>query len=416
MKVIRTYTSLLLAIFITVSVTSCGTVSKPSNLMDNILSATVPSRQIDTVFIESMADVSLKLFKNSITNRENSIISPLSVILALAIIANGADGETLAQIEALLGIGISLTDLNEYLHSYINNLPSTVRSRLKIANSLWFRDDNRRLHIERIFLQINADYYNTEAFTSEFNENTINDINSWVNVNTDGLINEIINNIDPNEVLYIVNTVLFDAIWSEPYVEHDIERDGIFTNIYGESQSVEFMHSKEGLLLDDGMATGFIKTYADGYSFLALLPNIDVPIESYIESLTGAMFMDILANVKNTTVETIMPKFEYEYEIRLNDILKDLGITDAFDHTKADFSNMASMSNGNIYISEVLHKAYIKVDERGTKAGASTMARAEDTSSNPNIIPIVRLNRPFIYAIIDNASALPIFIGTVMLF
>ena len=385
------------------------------DLMSGVSSKSVNGKSADAVFTESMADFSINLFKKSITDKENSLISPLSVMLALAMTANGAGSETLAQMEKLLGGGIPLDELNEYLFSYAGALPSAAKSRLEIANSIWFRNDEDRLQVKPDFLQRNADYYGAAAFSSAFDSQTLNDINNWVKTNTDGMIEKMIETIGDSYVMFLINTVMFDAEWQEVYYKEDI-RKSEFTDINGVAQDVDFMYSTERRYLDDGMAIGFVKPYKSGaYSFAALLPNEGVSIEEYIESLTGAKFLDTLNKAQNATVEASMPKYEYEYGIEMSDALKELGIPDAFDGGKADFSAMATSSNGGIYIDIVLHKTFISVDELGTKAGAATMvAMADGAAMNPGDIKVVRLDRPFVFAIIDNATNLPIFIGTLM--
>ena len=215
-------------------------------------------------------------------------------------------------------------------------------------------------------------------------------------------------------MLYLINAVVFDAEWQTIYNEYNVQI-GDFTDINGIKQNVEFMHSNEYQYLDDGKATGFIKPYVNNnYSFAALLPNENITIEEYIESLTGAGFINTLKNYESETVYASMPKFEYEYEIQMNDALKTLGMPDAFDNNKADFKKMAKSSDGNIYIGEVLHKTYILVDERGTKAGAVTKVEMAAGSAMPSDPKTVRLDRPFVYAIIDNATNLPVFVGAVV--
>ena len=142
------------------------------------------------------------------------------------------------------------------------------------------------------------------------------------------------------------------------------------------------------------------------------MPNENISIEDYIESLTGENFISTINNAENTTVFASMPKFEYDYEIQLNDVLETLGMPDAFDSVKADFRNMAVSPEGNLFIGEVLHKTFISVDELGTKAGAVTKVEINDEGGllDPQT---VRLDRPFVYAIIDNDAGLPLFIGTV---
>ena len=221
--------------------------------------------------------------------------------------------------------------------------------------------------------------------------------------------------IDDDLMLILLNAVMFDAEWQSVYYTNNV-RDGEFTDISGTVQNVDFMHSTEGRYLDDGMVTGFIKPYSGGaYSFAALLPNEGVSIEDYIGSLTGGGFLETIGSAQRATVIASMPKFEYEYEIKMNDALIALGIPDAFNDIKADFTKMGTSKDGNLFISLVLHKTFISVDELGTKAGAVTMVAAVPASApNPEEQKVVRLDRPFVYAIIDNATNLPIFIGTLM--
>jgi serpin B len=189
--------------------------------------------------------------------------------------------------------------------------------------------------------------------------------------------------------------------------------EGEFTNIFGDRQSADFMYSGESRYLDDGMATGFVKPYAGGrYAFAALLPNEGVSIETYIASLTGDGFISTLRNSQNEIVHASMPKFEFEYSKSLVETLKALGIPAAFDVADADFSRMGSSSYGNIFIDEVLHKTFISVDELGTRAGAVTVVVAAGGGAMQ--AKVVRLDRPFVFAIIDTATNLPLFIGTVL--
>jgi serpin B len=138
-----------------------------------------------------------------------------------------------------------------------------------------------------------------------------------------------------------------------------------------------------------------------------------VSIEDYISSLTGEHLLSILENAKTAGVLAQLPKFKFDYTIKMNDPLKDLGLLTSFDSKKADFSNLGSSPDGNIYINEVLHKAFISVDELGTKAGAVTKVEMKTETSAVNGYT-VKLDRPFLFAIVDNKTNLPIFIGIVM--
>ena len=416
------YICLLLAATLLLCVAGCvsAKASGTTDLTEGLTaSGSVSGRQSDAEFISSVADFSVDLFKESIAERimegKNALVSPLSVMLAFAMTANGADGETLSQMEKLIGGNIPLDMLNEYLYSYANSLPNDDKSKMSIANSIWFRGDENRLQVEPEFLQKNADYYDAAAYRAPFDQQTVKDINDWVKANTDGLIESILDEISADAMLYLINAIVFDAEWQNMYNEFSVRKD-VFIGFAGITNSVDFMYSTEYGYLDDGMVTGFIKPYmGDGYSFAALLPNEGIPIETYIESLTGERLLNTINNVqREMMVHASMPKFEYDYEMKMNDALIALGMPDAFNPDAADFNKMGKSSDANLFIARVLHKTYISVNENGTKAGAATIVEMRDGGTGARDYETVHLNRPFVYAIIDNATNLPVFIGTLM--
>lgn len=409
-------TSMLLLIIILINITACSTNApkvEAEDLMVGIKHNDMQGKQVDARFINNASDFTTQVFKKSFDNQKNTLVSPISVMLALSMTANGADGDTLTQMEKVLGGDIPLNELNEYLYYYSNNLPNEEKSKQKIANSIWFRDDENRLEIEKEFLQTNANYYKAEIYKSTFNDQTLLDINNWVKTNTDNMIDKIIDEIYDDTIMYLINAIVFDAEWKVVYNKEDIYQ-GEFTAIDGRKQSTEFMVSGESLYLDDGSATGFIKPYYNNnYSFVALLPNEGIELEDYINSLSGEGLLNTIRSPEMNVVYTTMPKFSYEYEIKLNDILKNMGISDGFKAAKANFTRMGRSSRGNIYIGEVLHKTFISLDELGTKAGAVTKVEMKDESAVMDM-KTVKLDRPFVYAIIDNKTKLPIFIGTLI--
>ena len=377
----------LLSIF---NLTGCGIKISAQDLTEGYEPESVYKREPDKAFIDSQTDFSVNLFKITANNEgENILISPLSVGLALAMTANGADS------------------------SYVNSLDSGEKYKVSIANSIWFRDDENRLSVEKDFLQTNANYYSAQIYKSPFDKKTARDINNWVKLHTDKTIDKIVDEINPNAVMYLINALAFDAEWEHVYEKSDIT-NGTFTSYGGEKQDTEMMISDEHLYLCDEKATGFIKNYSGGkYGFAALLPNEGIDIYEYIQGLTGEKLQNTLDSAKSSAVKTTMPKFSYEYESSLNDALKKLGMNSAFDESKADFSKMGKSSNGNLYISEVKHKTFICVDERGTKAGAVTSVTIENGAEDPMSMYSVKLDRPFVYMIIDNDTNLPLFIGAV---
>ena len=407
--------SLILICSMAVNLTGCATKVQAADLMEGVQANTVTGKAADDAFAQSQMLLAVELFQSSVleSKDENVLISPLSIQLALAMTANGADGNTKAEMEALLGGEISLEDLNEYLYSYVNNLPSAEKYKLQIANSIWFRDDEGRLQVEKGFLQKNADYYGAQAYKAAFDDQTLKDINNWVMDHTDGMIDSILDQIDEYAVMYLINALVFDAEWQHVYDKSDVYK-GKFTNIGGTEKQVDMMHSEETVYLQDENAIGFMKPYSGSkYNFAVLLPNEGVDIYEYIAGLTGESLMETLSTPQLGMVMATLPKFSYEYELTMNDVLKELGMPSAFSGDTADFSKMAHSSRGNIYIGDVLHKTFISVDELGTKAGAVTKVQMNDESA-PMSEWVVTLNRPFVYMIIDNETNLPVFIGTVM--
>ncbi len=382
------------------------------DLMKTFKSNSVEGKQTDSSFIDSTFNFSIELFKISYEQNEYSLISPLSVLFALSMTANGANESTLSQMEKVLGGNLTINELNEYLYTYAKSLPSKEKSKLNIANSIWFRDDAQRLVVEKDFLQRNADFYNAAAYKSKFDDETLKDINNWVKYYTDDMIDKILDEISDDAVMYLINAIVFDAEWETIYRKDQVMQQE-FTNYDGSKVMTAMMESEETKFVKDQNAKGFIKPYANGdYSFVALLPNESISITDYVSSLTGNSFQDILSKAESVGVMAYSPKFSYDYKISMNDALKDMGMSDAFDAGVADFTKLGRSSRGNIFIYEVLHKTFISFDERGTKAGAVTKVEMHDESAFGG--EVVTLNRPFVYGIIDNRTNLPVFIGAVL--
>ncbi len=413
-KVLLALISLLLLCSMALGLTSCSTglEIRADDLMDGISARSVNGKETDEAFVKAQTELALKLFKASAreNKNENVLISPLSIYIALAMATNGANGETLAEMEALLGGDIPIETLNEYIYSYVEGLDSSEKAKLSIANSIWIRDI-KELHVNTDFLQKNADYYGADIYKAPFNQRTVKDINNWVKQNTDSMIDEIVDKIDPDTVMFLINALLFDAEWASPYTEYAV-KDGEFTSISGEKCSAEIMSSTERRYISDESAVGFIKSYEGGkYGFAVLLPNEGIDLYEYIDSLSADDLQRILNGVRIEEIDAKLPKFSHDYEIELSGILQDFGVNNAFS-AGADFSRLGYSERGNISISRVLHKTSITVAEKGTKAGAATeVAWLDSIGPSPryNII----LDRPFIYMIIDCETNTPIFIGTV---
>lgn len=403
---------LLLCAATLLSFSGCGTAVKAADLMDGMQKGTVARRVADDRFTAAGTDLALQLFKATAEgSSDNLLISPLSIWLALSMTANGAKGETLSQMETLLGSDIKLDELNEYLNSYTASLKSDKKSTLSIANSIWFRSAKEGM-ISKDFLQKNADYYGAAAYSSPFDKSTVNDINNWVKQNTDGMIEKLLDGIDSDAFMYIINAMAFEAEWSNTYTKNNLS-DGTFTDINGAKKQVKMMSSEERRYVTVDGAKGFLKDYKGAkYSFAAFLPDEDVPIGDFIASLDAGKLKNAFRNETDTAVHAWIPKFRYSYDTELKDTLSALGMSSAFDGS-ADFSGIAGKP-GEIFIDSVIHKTFIAVDELGTRAGAVTSVSLKETGAAP-VDPVqIYLDRPFVYMIIDNETKLPLFIGAAM--
>lgn len=377
MKLYKRITALLLCLVLSLSLLSCSTAqnggngSEPQNslddpdgsnvsdeskapvelngstdLMTGVSPTAVTSRTPDKPFIKSTADFAIKLFKgSSAQSEENTLISPLSVLLALAITANGAEGETKAQMEALIGGSLPMQELNEYLKTYSEGLYSGEGAKLSLANSIWFKETGFIPNED--FLRTNASYYNASAYKAPFDDSTLKDINDWVSDKTDGLIENILDEIPEKAVMYLINALCFDAEWKTPYKNYDVF-NGIFKTEDGTERRVEMMSGSESRFIETDDAKGFIKPYKEGYSFVALLPNEGLGIDSYVADLTGESFVSAIQNAKTQSIYTVLPKFNFEYDIEMKSVLESLGMTDAFSASKANLSSLGTCPESNI--------------------------------------------------------------------
>ena len=382
------------------------------DLTKNIEPSNVVGKPQDAEFIHASLDFAVELFKRSSNENENenTLISPLSVQLALAMTLNGAKGKTKTEMETVLG-GIPAEELNEYLYTYVKSLPTDDKYKMHIANSVWVREN--ALVADEGFLSTNKSYYDAQIYSAPFDKSTADDVNGWVDENTDGMIKKIIDEISSDTVMYLINALAFDAEWSTVYNKENIYT-GTFTSAAGDAQSVSMMTSVEGQYISTDGAEGFIKYYKDDkYAFAALLPAEGTDINEFIAELSADEIRDALETPETVSVYTTIPKFSYEYSLSMNGVLSEMGMPTAFLGKAADFTGMGDCPMGNVYIGDVLHKTYISVDELGTKAGAVTKVEMV-AEGVPCYDHNICLDRPFVYMIIDTSANLPVFIGSVM--
>ena len=401
--------SVLLAVTILSNCTSCALRTSAAELSEGYSRKATEQGTVDDAFITALSNFSLSLFRESVKkDASNDLISPLSATLCLAMLANGANGNTKTQMENVLGMNTDA--LNKSLYSYVSKLYTSDSCKVNLANSIWFRNTYQD-QISKNFLQTNADWYNAQIYSTPFDNTTVKDINNWVKHYSDSMIDSILDKISPSTVMYLINALTFDAKWETKYKKDQI-RENLFTNYDKSQTTTEMMYSEESIYLSGEGVQGFAKNYAGGqYSFVALLPEENKDIYDYAASLDGKAWRSLWKNKENTAVQVAIPEFRYDRQRSLIDVLQNLGMTDMFDETLADFSGLAPKDF--LYCSEINQKVFIEVDRNGTKAAAITWAGMNKSSAMIEDQKTVYLDRPFLYAIADNHTGLPLFLGIV---
>ena len=396
--------ALILAFMLLTMLFGCSAKRPAEPLSAEVIPQEVPDADLDT-HNAPVTDFSFRLFQQCLGDEgKNVMISPFSVLCAHAMTANGADGNTRSQMEEVFGI--STQELNGYIHTYMQKLPNAEKYKLALANSIWFREG---FSVKQNFLQTNANYYGAELQQLKFDNAALEKINAWCAEKTDGMITELLEEIPDAVMMYLINAVAFAAEWDDVYESSQVLPHE-FTKTDGTKIPIDLMHSTENLYLEDDSATGFLKYYADrSYAFVALLPKQGTSAAEYAAQLTGEDFASLLRNSSaDYRVHAGIPKFKSEYSTEMSEYLKEMGMTDAFS-INADLSQI---SDADLFISRVLHKTSIIVDEKGTKAAAVTVveAPAEDAPAEPEYKDVI-LDRPFLYAVIDCRNEIPLFIG-----
>lgn len=372
--------------------------------------------EVTQEFCRSYLDFSLNLLRRSRSALKeegggDTLVSPLSVLLALEMTRSGAGTDTLEQMNAVLYPGLAAEQGKEGLLAFSAKLPAAEQAKLYLADSVWFRAGDG-FTPDETFLETGAREYGAEIFRAPFDEATCAGINRWVERETDGEIAAILDEIPEDALVYLVNALAFDAQWREVYETGQIH-DRNFTREDGGTAVVPMMFSEENGFLSGEHVRGFVKPYESGYLFAALLPEEGVSLEEWLGGFTGEAFLEIVAERSDRDVLAGLPKFESGTRLELSEVLCGLGMPLAFDGLRADFFGMGSVEGDvRLCISRVLHASQIAVDERGTKAGAATAVEMVAGGAMEAEPETVILDRPFLYAVIEEETGLPVFIGT----
>jgi serine protease inhibitor len=369
--------------------------------------------EVEGDLIQSNTEFGFKIFKQLILEDkdQNIFISPLSILLALAMTYNGAVGDTSkAMAEALEFSGFDLEELNtgfKELMTSIENADDEIE--LAIANSIWM---NLGFKAREDFIERNSKYYSSEVREIDFADaGAVDTINGWIADNTKDKIKKMLDVIPADAVMYLINAIYFKGNWTDEFDE-GMTSDDDFYLADGSTKKVPMMNKWQELLYCSGNGySGIRLPYGqEKMSMYIILPDKGENIDSLISSLDADRWNEITGSFSNKQIDLSMPKYKMEYGIKLlNDVLIDMGMEIAFG-PGADFSGIRE----DIFISSVLHKAVIEVNEKGSEAAAATVVEMVETAIEVEEPVEFTVNRPFFFVIADDRSGSIMFMGKVM--
>ena len=358
----------------------------------------------------------LKLFQEVVKQEKdkNVFISPLSVSMALGMTYNGANGSTQEAMQKTLELsGLTLQEVNEsyqHLIGLLSGLDPKVQ--FQIANSIWYRQG---WTFEEEFVNLNETYFDAEVNGLDFDDlGTAGIINDWVDENTNGKIKSIVDPpIDPGMVMFLINAIYFKGAWTYRFSK-EITREWPFLLLNNQTKSCQMMGQKsEYPYLENEDFQAVSLSYGKGdYSMIVFLPKWGKNIDSLIADLSQENLDSWLSELESDSGTVYLPKFTLEYELKLNDALKVLGMGSAFDPEQADFTGM--YREGGLFISEVKHKTFLEVNEEGTVAAGVTSIGIATTAYHPSDIFEILVDHPFVFVIRENKSGTILFIGKIV--
>src|SRR3989304_3973975 len=374
---------------------------------------------VDKNLVDANTRFGFDIFKEltSEDKDQNVFISPLSILLALAMTYNGAVGDTnLAMAEALGFTGFDLEELNSGFHDLlvsIKNADSDIE--MAIANSIWYK---LGYSVKEDFIERNEKYYSSEVNEIDFTApEAVDTINGWIEEATKGKIEKMLTEIPDDAVMYLINAIYFKGNWTYPF-EENLTVDDDFYLLDGTAKKVPMMSQEGNFGYYDGDNFSAVKLpYGqEKMAMYIILPDEGVELDSVIESLDAESWNEIKGLFSGKEVSLTMPKYKMEYGIKLlNDALISLGMGIAFDPHLADFSGISSRGPGEgPWISRVLHKAVIEVNEKGSEAAAATVVEMMESAAAPEEIVQFIVNRPFFFVIGDDRTGSILFMGKVV--
>jgi serpin B len=344
---------------------------------------------------------------------ENAFVSPASISVALGMTLNGACGTTKEAMASALGVAY----LGDGANLAYANLLSALKGealgvQLKIANAIWAKGG---LNFHEAFLNANKRFFQAAVHTSDFDDPaTLAAINQWANDNTNGKIPEILKRIAPDMIMYLLNAVYFKGTWTTKF-DKDLTTDLPFQTPGGSRPHPLMFRNGDIRYTRDDNAQVVALPFGSAekrVSLFVLLPNDGKTVTDVVNSLTQESFYGYFQSLWETEVNLHLPKFEVEYDVTLNDTLKALGMELAFT-PNADFTGMLPREDGNVYIGEVKHKTYARVDEEGAEAAAVTSVGMVLECCIVREPINFKVDRPFVAIIADEDTGAVLFAGAI---
>lgn len=340
---------------------------------------------------------------------KNYMVSPLSLHMALGMLLNGSDGDSEKEILNTLKLeGLTLDKINENYFELIDGLPLVdPKVTNKMANSMW---QEQGFEVTDAFKENLKTYFKAEHYREDFGmPSTLDKINNWASDNTEGKIDEILNEISKEQVLFLINALYFKADWTKAFDAKDTYK----TNFNGTNTTnqVDMMVQKDTFpYLETEKFQLVSMPYASGqYEMSILLPKEGENPANLIADLTLTNLKAAQGEMKVRKVDLQIPKFKMEYGIKLNKVLSGMGMPTLFTGN-ANLSKIAPPA-GALKVGFVKQDTFIEVDEEGTEAAAVTTIGIEVTSL-PNY-PMIKCNKPFIFLITEKKSGIIQFMGRI---
>lgn len=363
----------------------------------------------------SNVGMGLKLFDETCAKAEdkiNVVVSPSSALFALGMTANGAAGATEQQMLATLGAQ-SISQLNSQNKDALSKLTSLDKSiALQAANAIFV--DNKA-PVNKTFTQTCKSVYGAEATNLDFaKQEAVDTINKWCSDHTQGKIPTILNTLSPQAFMVLINAIYFKGTWEYKF-KPEATQPGPFKLANGKEVKVDMMsQTKHFNYLEEKDFKSVELRYKGGdVSMFILLPNKDVSVQKLRKTITAATWDKWMQSYKSNEVYVQLPKFKVEFSDILNTSLKSMGMPDAFDPDKANFSKMVP-ANLHAFISLVIQKTYMDVNESGTEAAAVTAVVMETAMARMEQPKTFQVDRPFILALRHNPTGELLFLGEIV--